>query len=104
MLLRNEIFHSRNKLVAIDPNKTPKLQNAWKTDIIDLFSRFSTLEAYKLNDKLIGYGGLVHNSWINQRSEISFIINPDLVENEKNYIDMFSNFIKLIYNSNHYYI
>ena len=46
--LRNEIFFSKNKLVTKDPSKTPKLQKAWKPDIIVLFSRFSKLEAYKL--------------------------------------------------------
>ena len=49
MLLRNEIFNSRKRLVIREPNRTPKLQKAWILDIIDFFSRFSRFDAYKLH-------------------------------------------------------
>ena len=35
-------------LVANEPINTPKLQNAWKTDIMDFCSRVSIFEACKL--------------------------------------------------------
>ena len=40
MFIKIEISHSRKRLVKNDPIKTPKLQKAWKPDIIDFFDVF----------------------------------------------------------------
>jgi len=49
--------------------------------------------SYFKDNFLIGYGGLVHISWENKRSEMSFLLNPELVEIENIYDQYFSKFI-----------
>jgi RimJ/RimL family protein N-acetyltransferase len=53
---------------------------------------FSILE----DDKLIGYGGLVHISWINKRAEISFLMETKRSKKKELYKRDFSNFLKFI--------
>lgn len=45
------------------------------------------LFSFLKGDKCIGYGGLVHNDWINRNGEISFVMRTDLEVNsfEKNW-------------------
>lgn len=54
------------------------------------------LLAFEHDGVLIGYGGLVHISWINLRSEISFLLNPEYVEDDEVYKIYFSEFLDLI--------
>jgi RimJ/RimL family protein N-acetyltransferase len=49
--------------------------------------------SYFKDNILIGYGGLVHISWEDKRSEMSFLLNPELVEIENIYDQYFSKFI-----------
>jgi RimJ/RimL family protein N-acetyltransferase len=49
--------------------------------------------SYFKDNSLIGYGGLVHISWEDKRSEMSFLLNPELVEIENIYDQYFSKFI-----------
>lgn len=52
-----------------------------------------------LEDKiLVGYGGLVHISWENYCAEMSFLLNPQYVEDRQKYDFLFSNFIHLVAN------
>ena len=48
VLTKIEISNWRKILVKNDPINTPKLQKAWKPDIIDLPSRDSILDALRL--------------------------------------------------------
>lgn len=48
------------------------------------------------NEKLLGYGGLVHISWENKRSEMSFLLNPDHIKNNIVYKKYFSEFISFM--------
>jgi len=50
------------------------------------------------NNILIGYGGLVHISWEDKRSELSFLVDTKRAKNRKVYKQDFSSFIKLIKN------
>ena len=54
------------------------------------------LLAYLLNDKLIGYGGLVHIDWECFRAEVSFLLNPLRTCNAISYAFDFSVFLRLI--------
>lgn len=38
---------------------------------------------------LIGYGGLVHISWLDRRAEVSFLLNPLIANDEKLYSQIF---------------
>lgn len=48
------------------------------------------------NDKLIGYGGLVHIAWTDKRAEVSFLLDDRLVNDNKIYKNCFLYFLKLI--------
>lgn len=52
--------------------------------------------SYFKDNVLIGYGGLVHISWEDKRSELSFLLNPELVKSDKLYEEYFSQFIKFM--------
>jgi RimJ/RimL family protein N-acetyltransferase len=52
------------------------------------------LFSFLKNDKLIGYGGLVHINWIDKNAEISFIMNTEL--QNSNFEKIWSIFLKLI--------
>ncbi len=47
-------------------------------------------------DVLIGYGGIVHISWIDKRGEISFLLATDRAKNSATYKNDFEFFLKLI--------
>jgi len=53
------------------------------------------LLSFKKNNVLIGYGGFVHISWENNRSEMSFIMD-DINENKDTYIKNFKIFFLLL--------
>jgi RimJ/RimL family protein N-acetyltransferase len=54
------------------------------------------LLAYLENGNLIGYGGLVHISWEHLRAEVSFLIEPRLVDVREDYVRYFSSFLRLM--------
>ena len=56
------------------------------------------LFSYLLNGELIGYGGLVHISWSDQRAELSFLLSPNAIDNKLDYKSKFQNFLKMIKN------
>ena len=60
------------------------------------------LFGFKKDDILIGYGGLVHISWVNKNAELSFLLNPKF--NGKTYKIFFNKYINLLVNLsfNHY--
>lgn len=44
----------------------------------------------------IGYGGLVYLDWSHLRSEISFLVEPGRAQDERAYVEDFSNYLQLI--------
>lgn len=48
------------------------------------------------NEKLIGYGGLVHIAWIHRRAEVSFLMNSKTALNGNTYAGYFSRFLQMI--------
>jgi RimJ/RimL family protein N-acetyltransferase len=54
------------------------------------------LFSYLLKKKCIGYGGLVHIDWINKKVELSFLLEPSRLLDEKQYEIEFSIFIKFM--------
>ena len=69
----------------------PTLSKEWPTQII--FSYFK-------NKILIGYGGLVHISWEDRRSEMSFLLDPDVCGLDSIYEDYFLRFINFMIDLN----
>jgi RimJ/RimL family protein N-acetyltransferase len=49
-----------------------------------------------IDSKPIGYGGLVHINWTDERAEISFLVSPDRAANHDLYAADQRNFIELI--------
>lgn len=54
------------------------------------------LFSFLKNDVLIGYGGIVHISWIDKRGEISFLLATDRTKSPDIYKSDFQFFLKLI--------
>lgn len=84
MQWRNEqIYHLRQQ----EP-LTREAQDKYFSEVVaQLFEKEQPdqlLFSFLKNDKLIGYGGLVHINWKDRNAEISFIINTEL---EKEYFE-----------------
>ena len=94
MKWRNEqMYHLRQSELL-----TEESQERYFQDIVSkLFNQKEPdqlLFSFLKNDKIIGYGGLVHINWTDRNAEISFIMDTNL---EKNYFEiLWSNFLKLI--------
>lgn len=54
------------------------------------------LLSYREGESLIGYGGLVHIAWVHRRAELSFLLDPALIEDESSYARYFSGFLGLM--------
>ncbi|WP_394992724.1 GNAT family N-acetyltransferase [Emticicia sp.] len=54
------------------------------------------LFSYFKNNELIGYGGLVHFSWLDKRAEISFLLNTKFINDSKIHDLYFENYLHLI--------
>jgi len=54
------------------------------------------LLAYLKNDRLIGYGGLVHIVWEDRRGEVSFLLDPARTYDQEAYRRDFLTFLNLI--------
>ena len=54
------------------------------------------LLAFLEDERLVGYGGLVHISWPDQRAEVSFLLKPALASNAADYEARFSAFLSLL--------
>jgi hypothetical protein len=90
----------RNKQINVLRQKkiiTPSEQRTYFNNVLlpNFFQDYPSqiLFSYFKDKILIGYGGLVHISWEDKRSEMSFLLNPELVEVENIYEQYFSKFI-----------
>jgi RimJ/RimL family protein N-acetyltransferase len=54
------------------------------------------LFGFFLDQKLIGYGGLVHVDWEYARAEISFLLSPERAHYNHGYAEDFSAFLRLV--------
>ena len=54
------------------------------------------LLAIELGGRLVGYGGLVHIAWQDQRAELSFLLEPRLEQNSAIREALFSRFLRLV--------
>ena len=54
------------------------------------------LLAYKYKKKLIGYGGLVNITWIDNKAEVSFLLDTNRINDKALYRKEFSLFLDLI--------
>jgi len=94
MKWRNEqIYHLRQ-----DKPLTEKIQEKYFTQIVlKLFQEKKPnqlLFSFLKNEKLIGYGGLVHINWIDKNAEVSFIMNTQL--EKENFKSHWITFLSLI--------
>ncbi len=48
------------------------------------------------NTEFIGYGGLVHLSWIDRRAEMSFLVHPERYADQTTYGEDWYNFIQIM--------
>lgn len=68
--------------------------NIWPT--MKAETPYNVLMGFLFEERLIGYGGLVHISWCNQRAELSFLIDNFRAEDIGQYAQDFTAFITLI--------
>jgi len=54
------------------------------------------LFAFKVEQVLIGYGGLVHIQWQDQHAEVSFLLSPQRLSSAESYGLDFSSFLRLL--------
>ncbi|MCB0744718.1 MAG: GNAT family N-acetyltransferase [Ignavibacteriae bacterium] len=82
MRWRNEqIYHLRQTIPLTHDDQ----EHYFKIVVSKLFDQKhpdQILFSFLKNDKCIGYGGLVHISWIDRNAEISFIMDTRLEKNE----------------------
>ena len=94
MKWRNEqIFHLRQK----NKLKKEEQQYYFKNVVSKLFSKRTpkqVLFSFLHDDKLVGYGGLVHINWTNKSAEISFVMNTKL--EKLNFEKYWNIFLKMI--------
>ena len=68
-------------------------QHIWPS--MELDRPTNILMAFLLDEELIGYGGLVHISWVDLRAELSFLVDNLRASNPAEYREDFSSFIRL---------
>lgn len=94
MKWRNEqIYHLRQIELLTEEKQNSYFENVI-SKLFDLEKPDQILFSFLKNEKIVGYGGLVHINWIDRNAEISFIIDTSL---EKDFFNEFwSIYLKLI--------
>lgn len=99
---RNDVMQWRNDQIIFLRHSellTEEHQYKYFDEILRLHFEEDTphqlLFSFFENDKLIGYGGLVHIDWESKNAEISFILKTDL-NDEDQYFEKFSIYLQLI--------
>ena len=77
---KEQLKYFKNYIFSEYPNKKPK----------------NIIFSIKVNSNLIGYGGLVHISWINFRAEVSLVMETEIENNKKKKFIYFKIFLDLI--------
>lgn len=79
-------------------------QQAYWADVIQpmqsqpVQQRSQMLWAYTENDTLVGYGGLTYIDWAAKRSELAFLLNPELNQPVERFQQYWSSFLGLVLN------
>lgn len=93
----------RNAQIAVLRQKEPLTEEGqkryfetavWPTFMMDRPPQI--LFSFLKNSVCIGYGGLVHINWEDRRGEVSFLLNPERVENKKVYREDFLAYLRLL--------
>ncbi len=69
-------------------------RHIWPTFALDTPPQL--LFSYLKNNELIGYGGLVHLNWPDQRAEISFLVNTAATHDIPTYQALFRTYLTLV--------
>ena len=77
---KEQLKYFKNYIFSEYPNKKPK----------------NIIFSIKVNSNLIGYGGLVHISWINFRAEVSLVMETEIENSKKKKFIYFKIFLDLI--------
>ena len=89
----DQIYHLRQN----EPLTKIQQDTYFSTVVSQLFEQNQPnqiLFSFLKNNKLIGYGGLVHINWIDKNAEISFLMDTEL---EKDYFNqIWQNYLKLL--------
>ncbi len=80
--------------ISEDQQQTYFAQHIWPTFALDTPPQ--VLFSYLKNDELIGYGGLVHLNWADQRAEVSFLINTAATRDIPTYQALFGTYLVLL--------
>jgi RimJ/RimL family protein N-acetyltransferase len=79
---------------------TPEAQQRYFSEHVwpdkEVMTPRQILLAIEQHGRLIGYGGLVHISWHDQRAEVSFLLEPELEADPQAQVVVFSRFLKLV--------
>ena len=88
-----EVLRQKKKISKSDQ------KNYFKAFIKPTFKQSNPIQllfSFLLNRKCIGYGGLVHINWEDQRGEVSFLIDNERAINKEMYKQDFINFLDLL--------
>lgn len=87
VLRQKEPLTEEQQIAYFDHSIWPTLSHAQPSNI---------LLAYQEAGELIGYGGLVHISWPDDRAEVSFLLDPAKAAEPSEYAARFSAFLSLL--------
>jgi len=84
----------QNKKISKKQQTDYFINNIWN----DMNNKFPSniLLSFKINNKLLGYGGLVNISWHNRRSEVSLLIKSEVDESSEKYRQYLNNFFLIL--------
>jgi len=100
---RYAILNWRNTQIDILRQQAPLTKDQqdhyFKTTVASLFEEEKPkqiLFSFLLNDKLIGYGGLVHIDWENKTAEISFLTETERNHDQETFISDWVNYLSIL--------
>lgn len=88
-----DVLRQKRELTSTDQ------QNYFNNVVVPLFDLEEPdqlLFSFFKNSNLIGYGGLVHLSWMDKRAEMSFLVQPERYTDQNIYGEDWFNFIELM--------
>lgn len=98
-----KIMDWRNEQIDILRQSTPlskeQQENYFKNTVDPLFDQEKPgqiLWSFLLEDKLIGYGGLVHINWGNKTAEISFLSETSRSKNRETFVADWFNYLTIL--------
>lgn len=90
---KKSVLRQYNDIEPLQQEKYFK-ESVWR--YLDSLRPPQILLSVHANGTLQAYGGFVHISWENMRSEVSFLADPNLIEDSEMYDEFFSNFLNAI--------